>query len=153
MIVRGRKGIAQQPVDALPGRRHLRTVETAREFTRAVEDFAAFDANAEFHSCKPKPLQARNQLRLGDNTGAAAGQFALDTLINGDIPAGAPQQQRAQKAAHRAANDNRALAARPGQWMLPRLLFVCLDLLYTTAPIGEIPEAITRAASCTILPP
>ena len=57
-----------------------------------------------------EPDRAKNaaQLRLCDDAGAAAGELALDPFEHVDVPAGAPQQQRGEEAAHGAADDQRA---------------------------------------------
>ena len=53
--------------------------------------------------------QPLDQLVLGNDAGAAAGQFAVHPLVDIDAPAGAAQQQAAEQPTHRAADDDGAL--------------------------------------------
>ena len=76
MVALGRKGIAQQPVDALPGGEHLRTRDLLGQPAGAIENLARGDGDAERVRLQPELAQALDQLGLRDDTGAAAGQFA-----------------------------------------------------------------------------
>lgn len=72
-----------------------------------VENLASGDVHAERVGGEPQLTQALDQFPLGDDAGAAAGQFALNALVNVHRPAGPAQHQRAQQTAHRPADDNR----------------------------------------------
>src|SRR5487761_2282608 len=129
MIVLGRKGVAQQPVDALPGREHLRALDLLGDAVLPVENLAGGDVHAERVGGEPQPAQALDQLLLGDDAGAAAGQFALHALGDIHAPAGPAQHQPAQQAAHRAADNNRLT---PGQ-RIALNLSVSRNMLYMAA--------------------
>ena len=59
-----------------------------------IENLSGRDLDAEIGRIDPEPAQRRDQIRLRDDAGAAAGELALDPLEDVDVPAGAPQQQR-----------------------------------------------------------
>ena len=80
------------------------------------------DLDAEVGRIDAEPAQRRDQIRLRDDAGAASGELALDPLEDVDVPAGAPQQQRREQAAHGAADHQRAPFARLAQ--LPRSHFL-----------------------------
>ena len=108
MIVLGRKGIAQQTIDALPGGEHLRAFDLVRQAPLRVDDLAGGDGDAEFVGGEAERAQPLDEFGLGDDAGAAAGQFAAHPLVNIHLPAGPAQQKAAQQAAHRAADDDGA---------------------------------------------
>src|SRR5262249_26785897 len=108
VVVLARKRVTQQPVDALPSRQNLRTRELASHPTRRIEDFPGGDLDPEIGRIDAEPAQRLDQIGLRDNAGAAPCELALDPLEDVDVPAGAPQQQRSQEAAHRAADDQHA---------------------------------------------
>ena len=64
--------------------------------------------DAEIVGVEAERAQPLDQFVLRDDARAAAGQLALDPLVNIDVPAGPPQQKPAQQAAHRAADDDGA---------------------------------------------
>ena len=85
----------------------------------------------------PSRRNALDQIRLCDDAGAAAGKLALDPLENIDLPAGAPQQQRRQEAAHRAADHQRAAFPLRNRSIPP---FSCREkLLYISTKPGGMP--------------
>ena len=143
MIVLRRKGVAQQTIDALPGREHLRAFDLMRQLPLRIENFAGGDVDAELIGGKAKPAQPFDQFVLGHDARAAAGQLAVHALVNIDRPPGPPQQKPAEQAAHRAANDNCASCASPGQ-LISLDLSVYPFILYMTAnSFGGIPMALT----------
>ena len=73
MIVLGRKRIAQQSVDALPGGEHLRALHLLRNTARRVENLARGDGDTERVDGQAERAQPRDQLLLGDDAGAAPG--------------------------------------------------------------------------------
>ena len=75
--------------------------------TGRIEDFAGRDLDPEIGWIDVDPAHRLDQVGLGDDAGATPREFALDPLEDVDLPAGAPQQQRGQEAAHRAADDER----------------------------------------------
>ena len=107
VVVLARKRIAQQPVDTLPGGQNLGTFEFRGHATGRIEDFAGRDLDPEIGWIDVDPAHRLDQVGLGDDAGATPREFALDPLEDVDLPAGAPQQQRGQEAAHRAADDER----------------------------------------------
>jgi len=140
VIALGRKGVAQQPVDALPGREHLRAMDLLGQLALGVEDLAGGDVHAERGGLEPQLTQALDQFLLGDDAGTAAGQFALHAFVDIHRPAGPAQHQGAQQAAHRAADDNRP---GPGQWIALNLS-VYRNMLYMSADsTGGILMALT----------
>ena len=115
VIALRRKSVAQQPVDPLPGGEHLRAIELARSAgPRASRILRVVMSTPSASVASPSAAQPLDQFVLRDDAGAAAGQFAVHPLVDIDGPPGAAQQQPAEQAAHRAADDNRA--ASPGQW-------------------------------------
>ena len=74
------------------------------------------------HRCHAEPAQRRDQIRLRDDARPASRKLALHPLEDVHVPAGAPQQQRRQQAAHGTADDQRAPLARLAQ--LPRSHFL-----------------------------
>ena len=131
VITLGRKGVPQQAVHALPGREHLWAMHLLGQPALPVENLAGGDGDAERVGGEPQPTQPLDELVLGNDAGAAAGQFALHALVDVYVPTGPAQHQRAQQAAHRAADDNRNPRARPGQLNILNLS-VFGDLLYMT---------------------
>ena len=131
VIARGRKGVPQQAVHALPGGEHLRAMHLLGQPALPVENLAGGDGDAERVGGEPQPTQPLDELVLGNDAGAAAGQFALHALVDVYVPPGPAQHQRAQQAAHRAADDNRNPRPRPGQLNILNLS-VFGDLLYMT---------------------
>src|SRR6185503_5501168 len=87
VITLRRKGVAQKPVDALPGREHLRALAFMGEFAARVEDLARRDMHTEPLCREAEIAQPLDQLLLGHDAGAASGQLALDALVNVDAPA------------------------------------------------------------------
>ena len=59
------------------------------DVARWIEDFARRHGDAEVAGIEPERVQARDQLGLGDDAGAAAGQLLFDALENIDVPAAA----------------------------------------------------------------
>jgi hypothetical protein len=133
-----RERIAQHAVDPLPGGENLRACELCSEPAGRIEDFSGGDLDPEVGRIDAEPPQRRDQIRLRDDAGAAAGEFALDPLEHGDVPAGPAQQQRSQEAAHGAAGDERAPLARPGQFARSRH-FLPPKLAIYRAKLGGMP--------------
>src|SRR4030095_1659137 len=141
--MRSRKRIAQQAVNPLPRGEHLRTFEFMRQPALCIENFAGCDLNAKVLCSEAEPTQPFDQFPLGDYPGAPAGQLALHTLVDIDVPAGAPQQKPGEQSAHRTADNQCALSVSPGQ-EISLDLFVYLFILYMTASsFGGIPMALT----------
>ena len=86
MILRARERVAQHAIDPLPGREHLRTFEVADQTACRVENLPRRDRDAEIGRIDAEPADAFDQVRLRDDAGAAAGQFALDPLEDIDDP-------------------------------------------------------------------
>jgi len=112
VVTLARERVPQHPVDALPGGENLRTGELANEATGRIQDLSGRDLDPERGWVDSEPAQRFDQIRLRDDAGATAGELALDPLENIDVPAGTPQQQRGQQAAHGAADDQRAPLTR-----------------------------------------
>src|SRR5262249_13618522 len=108
VIMLAGKCVAQQPVHALPRRQNLRTGELAGQAAGRIQDFPRRDLYPEIARMDAEPTQRLDQIGLRDDAGAAVCKLALDPLENVDLPAVAPQQQRRQEPAHRAADDERA---------------------------------------------
>ena len=143
MIVSWRKGVPQEAIDAFPGRKHLRTIDFMRQASLGIKNLAGCNVNAKLVRREAKSAQPRDKFLLGDDPGAAPGKFGLDPFIDIDRPTGPPQQKAAQQAAHRAADNDCAPRASPGQWFSLDL-FVYPFILYMTAnSFGGIPMALT----------
>src|ERR1700722_7471893 len=112
MIKLRRECIAQHAVDALPGGQTLWAGDGGGRPAGAVEDLARDQRHAEIAGIEPERIEPRDQLGLRDDTGAAAGELAADTLENVDVPAAPVQHDAGQKPAHRAADDQRAALLR-----------------------------------------
>ena len=132
MIVSWRKGVPQEAIDALPGRKHLRTIDFMRQASLGIKNLAGCNVNAKLVRREAKSAQSRDEFLLGDDTGAAPGEFGLDPFMDIDCPTGPPQQKATQQAAHRAADNDCAPRASPGQWFSLDL-FVYPFILYMTA--------------------
>src|SRR5262245_3987800 len=142
MIVRRRKRIAQETIDALPSRQHLRACVLVREPPSRVENLARCNLNAEFVCCETEFPQPCDKFLLRDNAGTTARKFGFDPLINIHCPTGPQQQKAAEQAAHGATDNDCAPCASFGQWFLD--LSVYPIILYMTASIfGGIPMALS----------
>ena len=86
VIVLRRKGVAQQPIDALPGGEYLRTFDFFGQAALHVDDLARGDLDAEFIGRQAERAQPGDQFGLRDDAGATAGQFAAHPLIDVHLP-------------------------------------------------------------------
>ena len=136
VVMRARECVAQHAKDALPGRENLRTFEVADQVARGVENFPRRDFHAQVGGIDAEPADAFDQVRLCDDTGAAAGQFALDPLEDIDIPAGPPQLERRQEPAHRAPDHQSAPLRRTAQCTNPVVSKRTKVAIYRTKPGG-----------------
>src|SRR5262249_61884160 len=103
-----REGVAQHAKHPLPGGEHLRAVDPAAHAAAGIEDLPRLELDAEIARVEAERLEDRDQLRLGDDARAAAGQLALDPLEHVHVPATLAQHQAGQQAAHRATDHQRA---------------------------------------------
>src|SRR5262245_617236 len=106
--MRGRKSIAQQPINALPRGEDLRAVARQRQAAFAIEHLPARDGHTELVGVNTERLPMGDERRLRDDAGATAGKLARHALVDIGLPAAPPQHQRDQKSAHRAADDQGA---------------------------------------------
>src|SRR3569623_1637595 len=109
IVLRG-KGVAQQPVDALPRGRDLRAFVFMRRFATCIEDLSRGDPHAEALGLEPEPAQAADEFLLRHDAGAAAGQLTVDALVNIDVPPSPPQNDPPEQATHRTANNTSTTA-------------------------------------------
>src|SRR5262249_17850414 len=143
MIMLRRKGVAQQPIDALPGGQHLRAFDFVRQLPLRIDDLARRDVYAEILGRKTKRAQPLDQFVLRDDARAAPGQLAVHPFENVDIPPGPTQQKPAEQAAHRSPDDYCAFSVGPGQ-LFSLDLSVYPFILYIKAnSFGGIPMALT----------
>src|SRR5262249_39814412 len=112
VVALARERVPQHPVDSLPGGENLGTCELAGQPAGRIQDLTGRDLYAERGRIDSEPAQRFDQIRLRHEAGAAAGGLAPAPLETIAAPAGAPQQQRGQQAAHGAAHDQRAPLAR-----------------------------------------
>src|SRR5690242_2306132 len=115
MVTLRRKSVAQKAVSALPSGEHLRALAFMRELAARVEDLTRGDVHAEPIGREPEIAQPLDKLLLGHDPGAAPGKLALDAFVNVDAPADPAQQQPAEQAAHRPADNDCALVPLAGQ--------------------------------------
>jgi quercetin dioxygenase-like cupin family protein len=111
--------------------------------TFGVENLPGRNLNAELIRCETKFTQPCNKCLLRDNTGAASRKLGLDPFIDIHCPTGPLQQKAAQQAAHRAADNDCAPFASPGQWFSPDLFVYPFILYMTASSFGGIPMALT----------
>ncbi len=111
MVMRRRKGIAQDAIDPLPGRHHLRAFGLQRHAALGIEHAPFLHRHAKFARAQTEIGQNGENFRLRHDAGAAAGQFAFDLFVNIDLPSGRLQHQPGKQAAHRAADDDGAALA------------------------------------------
>ena len=130
VIALRRKGVAQQPVDALPGGEHLRAFDLSVSAPSRVDDLARAHGDAERVGREAERAQPLDQLVLGNDAGAAAGQFAAHPFVNINAPAGAAQQKAAEQPTHGAADDNGAFL-RSVRHLICLKLSVGRKMLYT----------------------
>ncbi len=129
MIALRRKGIAQQAIDALPGGQHLRTLDFVGQPSLRVDNFARGDVDAKIAGSKTEAAQPLDQFILRHNAGAASRQLTVHPLEDIDVPPGLTQQEPAEQAAHRAADDYCAFPAGPGH-QCPASIFPFTRLSY-----------------------
>jgi hypothetical protein len=106
------ESVSQRAIDAFPRGENLRAGAFAHQPTRRIQDLSRGDLDAEVVGVDPEASQGDDQIGLRDNPCAAPGKLALHPLEDLDLPARAFEQQRGQKAAHRAADDERTPLAR-----------------------------------------
>src|SRR3569833_3343532 len=82
MIMLRRKGVAQQPIDALPRGRHLRAIILVCRLAAGVEFLLGGDMYAQAVGFEAEAAQPTDEFLLRHNARAAAGQFAIDTLVD-----------------------------------------------------------------------
>ena len=108
MIMLGRKSVAQDAVEPLPRRQRLRAFVLADYGAVYIEDFPDLRFHTEIGAAHPELFKRSRHDRLRDDAGAAAGELALDPLVDVDRKALPAQHQAREQAAHRAADDQRA---------------------------------------------
>src|SRR5215469_16205914 len=86
VVTLARERVPQHPVDALPGGENLRTCELANEATGRIQDLSGGDLDPERGRVDSEPAQRVDQIRLRDDAGTTAGEFALDPLENILVP-------------------------------------------------------------------
>ena len=109
VIALGRKSAFQELVEPSPGREALPEGQRAENCTAAVESDALGNVDAE--ALVERDADAREafeKLGVRDDAGAAPDQVVTGVLENVDVPARAQQQVGGEKAAERAAGDERA---------------------------------------------
>src|SRR5262245_30189878 len=115
-VVMGRvDGLAQEPLQAVPGGENLRQVFLCDHAPVAVECDALLDFDAEVARAGAARAKRLQQLRMGGDAGAAADQFHRRALINVGVPPLLPQERRGKQAGHRPADDEGATPARRGK--------------------------------------
>ncbi len=137
VVAFARKRIAQHAVDALPGGEHLRAGVLGVSRPDASRILRVVISTPRPVGSMPIRRSALDQVGLRDDAGAAAGELALHPLEDVDLPAGAPQQQRRQEPAHRAADDEgppRSCAMGSIRHFLPHK-----SLLYIGPNLGGMP--------------
>ena len=91
VIVPGRKGIAQQAIDALPRGEHLRTFDLLGQASLRIKYLAGCNTDTKRVSGEAKPAQTLDQFSLRNDPGAAARQLAVHPFVNIYRPPGPPQ--------------------------------------------------------------
>ena len=119
MIMRGRKRIAQDAVNALPGGQHLETFDGQRGAAVDVEELSGSRRHTEIARIEPERVEPCDQLGLRHDACAAAVELALHALEYVDCPAAPPQHDGGQKPAHRAADHQRAALRCHARRILP----------------------------------
>src|SRR5581483_1806998 len=115
MILRDRKGIAQQAIDPFPCGKYLWAPVLVRQAPLCIENLAGCDLNAKPVGRESETAQPLDQFLLGDNAGTTPGKLGLDPFVNIHRPARVAQHKAAEQTAHRTANDDCAPRARPAQ--------------------------------------
>ena len=111
MVVRGIDGLAQQPLQPVPGGQDLPQRALADDAPLAVDGDALFDLDAEIARAGAAFLQRLQQFGMGGDAGAAADQLDRRALEHVDVPADPAQERGGEQARHRAADDDGAPAA------------------------------------------
>ena len=111
VVVGGIDGLAQQPLQPVPGGEDLPQRTLADHAPLAVDGDALLDLDAEVAGAGAAVLQRFQQFGMGGDAGAAADQLDRRALEHVDVPADPAQERRGEQARHRAADDDRAPAA------------------------------------------
>src|SRR5262245_47789036 len=115
VVMRRVDGLAQEPLQAVPGGEDLRQVFLCDHAPVAVESNALLDFDAEVARTGAARAKRVQQLRMGGDPGAAADQLDRRALINVCVPPLLPQERRSKQAGHRSADDDGATPARRGK--------------------------------------
>ncbi len=111
MIVRGIHGLAQQPLQPVPGGQDLPQPAFADHPALAVDGDAPGDLDPEIAGAGAALLQRFQELGMGGDAGTAPDQLHRRALEHVNVPADPAQECGTEQARHRAADDDRAPAA------------------------------------------
>jgi hypothetical protein len=108
LVARRRQRFAEHAIDVLPGCHEVRALDRSHHPARGIEHLTGVEHHAEVAHLKAQGAEVSDEFGLGEDAGAAAGQFSLDALEHIDVPTASLQHERCQEPAHRAADDERA---------------------------------------------
>src|SRR5262249_47275156 len=111
VVTRRIDGLAQEPLQPVPGGENLRQVFLCDHVAVAVESDAFLDLDAEVAGAGAALVKRVQQLRMGGDPGAAADQFDRRALIDVGVPPLLPQERRGKQAGHRATDNDGATPA------------------------------------------
>ena len=108
MVVRRVDGLAQQPLQPIPGCQDLPQRALAGDAPLAIDGDPFRYLDAELAGAGAACLQHRQQFRMRGDTGAAPDQFDRRALVDVGLPADLTQECGAEQPRHRAADDDGA---------------------------------------------
>ena len=111
VVMRGIDGLAQQPLQPVPGGQDLRQPPFADHAPLAVDGDAFLDLDSEIARAGAAFFQRLQQFGMGGDAGPAADQLDGRAFEHVDVPADPSQERRGEQARHRAADDDGAAAA------------------------------------------
>src|SRR5262249_41217989 len=95
-------GVAEEPLQPIPGSEDLRQVLFSHHAPISIESAAFLDLNAEVTRARAALLKRFQQFRMGGDPRAAANEFDRGALVDVGVPSLLPQERRGEEPGYRA---------------------------------------------------